>query len=103
MSNDESATVIDDDLHLSAHALSALNEFISEQQEQEMKFEKLKQRSLDSIQKYLNSEHEDPSLKEEEKKEEKKEDRIDNQINIDFFKEDWQVRLINYLNCSKLF
>jgi len=67
----------DDDLKLSDSTLLALQQFLSEQKEQQEKFEKLKQISekrFDDIQ------NEDGEIKEEE----------DIKITMEDFKEDWQ-------------
>ncbi|CAG8659938.1 19323_t:CDS:2 [Dentiscutata erythropus] len=83
----------DDDLSLSSHALSALNEFFSEQQEQQLRFEQLKQYS--SNQTYSDAEHED------DKPDLVNEDSIyfkNNGVNMDFFKEDWQLSQFWYSN-----
>jgi len=67
----------DDDLKLSDSTLLALQQFLSEQKEQQEKFEKLKQISekrFDDIQ------NEDGEVKEEE----------DIKITMEDFKEDWQ-------------
>jgi len=67
----------DDDLRLSDNALLALQQFLVEQQEQQDKFEKLKQLSekrFDDIQ------NENEDNKEEE----------DIKITMEDFKEDWQ-------------
>ncbi|CAG8607799.1 13690_t:CDS:2 [Funneliformis mosseae] len=74
----------DDKLELSEHAISALNEFLSEQQEQQIKFEQLKAKSLSCIQNYLESNSQDS-------KQDNKDDDNNTEINIDFFKEDWQL------------
>ncbi|CAG8504047.1 10877_t:CDS:2 [Cetraspora pellucida] len=72
MSENESDKFAEDDLSLSSHALSALNEFFLEQQEQQQRFEQLKQSS--SIQIYSDTEQDKA-----------------NGVHMDFFKEDWQL------------
>ncbi|CAG8504157.1 8720_t:CDS:10 [Acaulospora morrowiae] len=94
MSTDGNETAaFDDDLTLSAHALSALNEFFSEQQEQQIKFEQLKQRSLNSIQNYLDTERKEFVQEDSEniltKEKDEKEDV--QEVNMNYFKEDWQL------------
>ncbi|CAG8673005.1 2798_t:CDS:2 [Gigaspora margarita] len=75
----------DDDLSLSSHTLSALNEFFLEQQEQQLRFEQLKQCSSQT---YSDTEHEDgkPDLVNEGNIYSKT-----NSVHMDVFKEDWQV------------
>ncbi|CAG8827660.1 23663_t:CDS:2, partial [Racocetra persica] len=69
MSENENDKFAEDDLSLSSHALSALNDFFLEQQEQQLRFEQLKQCS--SIQIYSDTEHEDkPDLVNEDSDEE---------------------------------
>ncbi|RIB19149.1 putative N6-adenine methyltransferase-domain-containing protein [Gigaspora rosea] len=74
----------DDDLSLSSHTLSALNEFFLEQQEQQLRFEQLKQCSSQT---YSDTEHEDgkPDLVNEDNLYSKT-----NSVHMDVFREDWQ-------------
>ncbi|CAG8516934.1 14017_t:CDS:2 [Racocetra fulgida] len=82
MSENENDKFTEDDLRFSYFA--TLNEFFLEQQEQQLRFEQLKQCS--SIQIYSDTEHED-------KTDLVNEDSISsktNDVNMDFFNEDWQ-------------
>ncbi|KAG4104817.1 hypothetical protein H8356DRAFT_1287720 [Neocallimastix lanati (nom. inval.)] len=79
----------DDDLKLSDSTLLALQQFLSEQKEQQEKFEKLKQISekrFDDIQ------NEDGEIKEEE----------DIKITMEDFKEDWQLSQFWYDDDTQL-
>ncbi|CAG8508422.1 10510_t:CDS:10, partial [Acaulospora morrowiae] len=86
-------TAFDDDLTLSAHALSALSEFFSEQQEQQLKFEQLRQRSLNSIQNYLDTERKEfvQDVGENILTKEKDEKEDAQGVDMNYFKEDWQL------------
>ncbi|CAB4413760.1 unnamed protein product [Rhizophagus irregularis] len=80
---DEKSENLDDDIpNLSEHALSALNEFLSEQEQHQIKFEQLRQKSLSSIQNYLGTNSQNKGNEEQNE---------ENEVNMELFKEDWQL------------
>ena len=76
---------------LSEHALLALNEFLSEQEQHQKEFEQLRQKSLSSIQNYLETNSEN--------KKQNNEDEDNKEISMEFFKEDWQVLMFMDITC----